>query len=125
MIEEGKRKKLALYDTNGQGGVDDLKTTVYGGNTVYWSLDNLSGIKEVKSVYAKDESKLEFVIKPKEQRPDKEIKFNPKRKTFSKGFKWAIPAGVKGTVKYGIKFIDYTGEEIDIDPELDIPPPPD
>ena len=121
MIEEGQLKKLALYDTNGQGGIDDLKTTVYAGNTVYWSLDNLSGIKEVKSVYAKDESKLKFKIDPGQG--DSDIKFNPKHKIFSKGFKWKIPKGTEGVVKYGIKFIDYTGEEIDIDPEIIMPPP--
>ncbi len=112
MIEEGETKKLALYDTNGQGGIDDLTTTVYAENTVYWSLDNMSGIKEINSVYAKDKSK-------------QKINFNPKRKTYSKGFKWKIPKGTQGDVKYGIKFIDHSGEEIDIDPVIVVPPPPD
>ena len=68
--------------------------------------------EDIKEIYPKDKSILRF-------------KFDPKRRVLSKGYKWHIPKGIQGEVKYGIKFIDNSGEEIDVDPLIVVPPPPD
>jgi hypothetical protein len=114
-IKHDGKPSLALYDSEGNGGIDHLKTVAKQGSTVYWLLDCKSNIKDVLDVYAKDkEAGWEL------------IRNEPKKNVICRGFKVHIPKDAPaGTIDYGIIVKLCNGEEFPVDPMLVIPPPPD
>jgi hypothetical protein len=109
-IKQGKVNSLAMFDSNGQGGINDLTTDAYPGDTVIWKLDCCSGIKSITKIY------------PKENDPGA-FKVNATPQTLCKGFKFQLEKGVKGTANYCIKCILCENTEMIIDPYIRVPPP--
>ncbi len=111
IIEQDKEKKLSLYDTHRNGGINDLVTYVVRGGTVYWLPDCNSNIKEIVSIFPK---KNDWKL----------LKTKPRKLKFCKGIKVKIPFDAPaGDEAYGIECISTTGDKIVIDPVLKIPPP--
>ena len=111
-IEQDGQQRLSLFDTNRDGGFDDLVTEVEGGTTIIWALDKDSGISAVNSVESKN-PKGDF------------IDFNPKKRIFCKGFKFCVPRVKEaGEIKYDIKYTPSGSKELlSIDPTIKIKPP--
>lgn len=109
-ISQDKEQKLSLFDSNGAAGIDDLVTIVNGGDLVIWEPDCISGIKEIIKIYPKKGEGSIFRYEPKKT---------------DKGFVLEIPEDAKGEEAYGINYLTDEGKEINVDPYLKIPPPPD
>ncbi len=108
-ISSDKEHKLSLFDSNGNGGINELETVVFAGDEVVWKTDYKSGIKEITKIYSKEGKKNVFK------------KITKKNK---KGFSLKIPKDAKGKEAYGIDYLTKDGKEIKIDPVLKIKPPP-
>jgi hypothetical protein len=112
VIEQHKVKKFSLYDSHGNGGIDELVTEVVRGGTVYWLPDCNSNIKEIVSIFPKKNDWELLTTRPTKLR-------------FCKGIKIKIPIDAPtGEEAYGIKCITTKGDTLIIDPMLRIPPPP-
>ncbi|MFW5657437.1 MAG: hypothetical protein ACOC31_00915 [Bacteroidota bacterium] len=109
-ILQDKKSKVALFDTNRGGGIDDLVTEVVAGSTVIWKPDYRSGIKEITRVYAK-EGKGDFFGE------------FPRKMVLGRGVALKTPDDVKGEVVYGIDYIACDGRKLSVDPILKMIPP--
>ena len=109
-IKQGDANRLALFDSNRCGDINDLTTNVYPGDTVIWKLDCCSGIKSITNIY------------PKKIPGDFKVIAKPQR--LCKGFKFQIEEGAKGTANYCIDFILCDKTEVTIDPYIRVLPPP-
>jgi hypothetical protein len=110
-IEQNKKKRLSLYDSEGNGGIDELVTEVVRGGTVYWVPDCNSNIKKIVRIFPKEKNWKLFDAKPTNLK-------------FGNGIKLRIPKDAPtGEEAYGIEYITKNGEKMVIDPWLKIPPP--
>ena len=110
-IVKDKENYLALYDSNGNVGINDLTTDVLPGATIIWKLDCNSGIKSITKIYSKAEEHPIF-------------KSQPVNRLLCKGFKLQLEEGVEGKEKYNIECILYDNSPLIIDPYIRVPPPP-
>ena len=106
--QEGKRH-LALFDSNGEGGIDELTTTVERGDQVIWELDSESGIKHIEDIYSKTGKGNVFKTKPKKE-------------DSGKAFKMKIEKEAEGEEAYGIRYVLNDGSKMDDDPRIRIFP---
>jgi len=109
IVNDG-RNRLALFDSNRNGDIDDLITGVNAGDTIIWKLDCCSGIKSITKIYPKEKDPGAFEV-------------NAKPQMFCKGFKFQIEKGVEGTANYCIKCVLCENTEVIIDPYIRVPPP--
>ena len=106
------KEGLALFDSNRNGGINELITDVNPGDTVVWKLDSHSGIREIIEISSADKNHPIF-------------KSNPRKSLDRKEFRLKIENGLKsGIEKYDIKCILWDNSKLKIDPFLRIPPPP-
>ena len=110
-IKQGDAKCLALFDSKRQGGVNDLITDVYVGDTVIWKLDYCSGIKSISKIFSKEVKHPVF-------------KTQPSKRWLCTGFKLPIEKGAEGEEKYTIECILCDKTELIIDPYIRVLPPP-
>jgi len=103
-----------LFDSNRDGDINELTTTVKAGDTIIWKLDCCSGIKNITRIYSKEEKHTIFINQPK-------------KRLVCKGFKLhlEIPEDKEERIeKYAIECILCNGNELKIDPMIRVPPPP-
>lgn len=103
-------KKLAMFDSNRFGDIDNLTTYANPGDKVKWKLDCCSGIKSVTKIYSKDGKGSIF-------------KNDPKKLLFCAGFELQIPKNANGEEAYTIEYILHDDTKMKIDPYIRIPPP--
>jgi hypothetical protein len=109
----GKENCLAMRDSNGNTGINDLETVVDGGSKVFWELEPQSGIKGITKIWVKDA-----------QPNGKVFKNEPKKIFLKKGFQVdVVNSDVELIEKYNIKYIMDDGTDMIIDPFIKIPPP--
>jgi hypothetical protein len=106
-IEQGDRFRLAMFDTNRNGAIDDLITVVHPGDTVVWKLDQKSGIKAIKQISAKTAKGTIFSKQPV-------------KKFFCRHFVLHIPKDARGEEAYLIEYILYNGKSMTLDPYIRI-----
>jgi hypothetical protein len=114
VIQE-EESHLAMFDSNGNGAVDTLKTDVSPGDVVIWKSDCYSGIRSITRIY------------PQESKGGEIFQSDPKKRFLCKGYKLHIPKDVKSNTeeKYLIEYIPCNSEKpVIIDPFLRVPPPP-
>jgi hypothetical protein len=110
VIQNGE-KRLALFDTNRNGDINNLTTDVYAGDMVIWKLDCFSGIKSITKIYSKKGERNVF-------------KTDPRKLLFCKAFKLQLAKDVKGTEAYTIEYMLCNKTKVIIDPFIKIQPPP-
>ena len=109
-VEQKERKRLALFDSNRNGDIDNLTTEVEAGAAIIWKLDCLSGIKSITRIYSKTGKRNVF-------------KSDPRKLPFSKGFKLQLSKDAEGEEAYAIEYILCDETRVTIDPVIRIPPP--
>jgi hypothetical protein len=109
-VEQNEKNKLALFDSNRNGGIDDLTTEVPAGAIIIWQLDYLSGIKSITRVYSKKGNGNVF-------------KTEPKKRLLCKGFTLQLSKDASGEEAYAIDYILCDGRKVTIDPYIRIIPP--
>ena len=110
-IKQGDTNRLALFDSNRCGDIDDLITDAYPGDTIIWKLDCCSGIKSITKIYPKEKNPGAFEV-------------NAKPQMLCKGFKFQLEKGVEGTANYCIDCILCDNTIVNIDPYIRVLPPP-
>lgn len=110
-VLQEKEEKLSLFDSNGDGGINELVTIVSAGDLVIWKPDCRNGIKEITRIYSKTGEGNIFHCEPK-------------KSLFGK-FKLRIPRDAKGEEAYGIDYVSCEGKKIKVDPVLKVKPPPE
>jgi hypothetical protein len=111
--KEDKKKRLAMFDSNGNGDIDNLITDVPAGAVIIWKLDRCSGIKSITKIYSKKGLRNIF-------------KEDPRKQLLCKGFKLRLSKDVKAGDKeaYNIEYVLSDDTKVIIDPYIRIPPPP-
>jgi hypothetical protein len=109
-VEQKERKRLAMFDSNRNGDIDNLITVVEAGATIIWKLDCLSGIKSITKIYSKTGKGNVF-------------KNDPRKLPFSKGFRLQLTKDAEGEEAYAIEYILCDETKVTIDPVIRIPPP--
>jgi hypothetical protein len=113
-IEQNGVKCLALFDSNGHGDINNLKTEVPSRSKIIWKPDCLSGIKSIIEISLNEGKGVVF-------------EEGPKKQFLCKGFHLQLSEFTKRTttleIKYSIKCIPCDGPELIIDPCIRIPPP--
>jgi hypothetical protein len=110
-IVKDKINYLALFDSNGHVGINDLITDALPGATIIWKLDRCSGIKSITRIYSKAEKHPVF-------------KSEPEKRSLCRGFKLQLEKEVEGEEKYTIECILCDNTPLKIDPVIRVPPPP-
>jgi hypothetical protein len=110
-IGQKENKRLSLFDSNGNGDIDDLITEVESGAAIIWKLDGLSGIKSITKIYSKSGKRNIF-------------KTDPRKQLFSKAFKLQLSKDAEGEEAYTIEYVLSDDTKVIIDPVIRIPPPP-
>lgn len=106
-------KRLALFDSNRRGDINELETGVNRLDTIIWVLDCCSGIKSITSIYSSGNGPV--------------FKSQPKKRFLCKGFilKLNLPEEEKvRREKYTIECILCDNETLIVDPYIRVPPPP-
>jgi hypothetical protein len=109
-IEQDGKKRLAMFDSNRNSGIDNLTTIVPRGATVIWTMDCNSGIKTISKIYSKSGKRNVF-------------KMDPRKRFLCKGLFLNISREAEGEEAYGIDYILCDGTPHSIDPTIKIPPP--
>ena len=78
---------LALFDSNRNAAINELKTVVKEGDTILWKLDRCSGIKSINRIYSN------LHVHPV-------FKSEPRKQLLCKGFKLQIEKEIVGTAEY-------------------------
>jgi len=110
--QEGKKKRLAMFDSNGNGDIDNLITDVPAGAMIIWKPDRFSGIKSITRIYSKEDIHPIF-------------KKDPRKRVLCKGFELKVPENAEqdDKEKYTIECLLEDNSELIIDPYVRIPPP--
>ena len=108
ILKDGENR-LALFDSNRNGDINDLTTEVQAGATIIWKLDCCSGIKSITRIYSKEKVHTIF-------------KSDPVKRLLCKGFKLKLEKGAGGKEKYTIECILCNNTELIIDPYIRVPP---
>jgi len=115
-IATAKDNYLALFDSNGNVGINNLFTDALPGATIIWKLDRCSRIKSVTGIYSsKGQDKDHY---------RKVFKSDPRKRLFCKGFKLQLEKEAEGEEKYTIECILCDNTPLKIDPYIRVPPPP-
>ena len=110
-VEQEGKKRLAMYDSNGKGDIDNLTTEVESGSAIIWKLDSFNGIKSITKIYSKTGKRNVF-------------KTDPKKQLFFKGFTLQLSKDAEGEEAYAIEYILCDDTKVTIDPVIRVPPPP-
>ena len=103
---------LAMFDSNRNGDIDNLKTEVPAGYAVIWKLDCLSGIRSITKIYSKKGKRNVF-------------KTDPRKQLLCKGFKLQLTDVKAGEEEaYAIEYILCDDTKLTIDPMIRVVPPP-
>jgi hypothetical protein len=109
-LEQGHKNRLAMFDTNRNGDIDNLTTVVPRGENVFWKLDRCSGIKSITKIYSKNKERKVF-------------KSDPTKLLLCKGFKFNTSESELETEAYTIEYILSDETKVVIDPYIRIVPP--
>ena len=109
-VEQEGKKRLAMYDSNGKGDIDNLTTEVESGSAITWKLDSFSGINSITKIYSKTGKRNVF-------------KTDPKKQLFFKGFTLQLSKDAEGEEAYAIEYILIDDTKVTIDPVIRVPPP--
>lgn len=110
-VEQEGKKRLAMFDSNRNGDIDNLITEVESGARIFWKLDCLSGIRSITKIFSKSGKRNIF-------------KTDPRKLRFSKGFMLQLTKDAEGEEAYAIEYILCDDTKVTIDPVIRIPPPP-
>lgn len=112
-LGRGMENCLQMRDSNGNVGVNNLKTEVSSGSKVSWVLEKESGIRSITRIWVTE-------TKPN----GKVFKKEPKKTTITRVFQGdLVDTDIELEDKYFIKYILNDGTEMIIDPFIRIPPP--
>jgi hypothetical protein len=111
-IAQNGEKRLAMFDSNRDGDINNLITDVPAGEKVVWKLDCCSGIKSIFRIYSKEGKGNIF-------------KNDVKKLLLCKGFELQVPENLSvGDIEaYTIEYILHDDTKMIIDPYIRIPPP--
>ena len=111
-IVQNGENRLALFDTNRSGDINNLTTDVHAGDIVIWKPDSCSGIKSITKIYSKKGERNVFIT-------------DPIKRWICKGFKFQVPKSAKINEKeaYTIECILIDDSKLIIDPYIKIIPP--
>ncbi len=109
-VEQEGKKRLAMFDSNGNGDIDNLTTEVEAGATVIWKLDSFSGIRSITRIYSKTGKRNVF-------------KNDPAKRLVWKGFMLQLSKDAEGEEAYNIDYILCDDTKATIDPYIRVPPP--
>jgi hypothetical protein len=112
-IVNGGKHRLAMFDSNRNGDIDELITVAEPGAKIIWKLDCLSGIKSIKTIYSKTIDGEHQIFKT-----------NPKKLLLSRGFSLQLLEGAIGEEAYAIDYILCDDSKWTTDPVIRVPPPP-
>lgn len=107
--------KLALFDSNRCGDINDLETGVNRLDTIIWGLDCCSGIKSITSIHSSSDNEHPV------------FKSEPKKRFLCKGFELKLNLPEDKEVrreKYTIECILCDNTPLIVDPYIRVPPPP-
>ena len=109
-IVQNGENRLALFDTNRNGDINNLTTDVHAGDIVIWKPDSCSGIKSITKIYSKKGDRNVFIT-------------DPIKRWLCKGFKFQVPKSAKDKEAYTIEYILSNETKVIIDPYIRIVPP--
>jgi len=109
-IEQDGKKRLAIFDSNRNAGIDDITTLVPLGATVIWTTDCCSNIKSITKIYSKKGKRNVF-------------KTDPRKRFLCKGLILNTSREAEGEEAYGIDYILCDGTSHSVDPVIKIIPP--
>jgi hypothetical protein len=109
-VEQEGRKRLAMFDSNRNGDIDNLVTEVESGAAIIWKLDCVSGIRSITKIYSKTGKRNVF-------------KTDPVKLRFSNAFKLQLTKDAEGEEAYAIEYILCDDTKVTIDPVIRVPPP--
>ncbi len=109
-IEQDGKKRLSLFDSNRNCGIDDLITEVSQGTKIIWALDCCSGIKSIAKIYSKTGKRNVFCV-------------DPSKAILSKNMRIKLGSDVEGEEAYGIDYVLTDGTKLSVDPVIRIKPP--
>jgi hypothetical protein len=111
-LGKGNVNCLAMRDSNGNEGTNNLVTAVSGGSKVMWDLEKDSGIKCISRIWS-------------ETTKSKVFKNEPKKILFKAGFQVdLVDFETELEEKYNIEYILKDETKVIIDPYIRILPPP-
>ncbi|NBC83510.1 MAG: hypothetical protein GVY19_09020 [Bacteroidetes bacterium] len=110
-VNNDNEKRLALFDTERNGAIDELVTYANPGDLIIWKLDNCSNIKTIDSIFPKLKDGKIF------------RGGNPKKGNRGKTWKYRIPKDAEGDEAYGIGYTIGDGTSHIVDPQIRIKPP--
>jgi hypothetical protein len=118
-VSKDKKKNLAMFDTKGNGDINNLETVADPGSMIIWKLDQNSGIKKLNKISSREKKSRIFKNKPI-IKSDGEIVLQ-----LPPDLDEAIEAYI---IEYVIEVTNDKGEKQDVtmvlDPYIRIEPPP-
>jgi len=109
-IEVKGKNRLAMFDSNRNGDIDNLTTDVPPGATIIWTLDCLSGIQSITGIKSKTGKGNIFSS-------------DPRKRLLCKGFTLRLSKDAKGEEAYTVEYILCDDTKVTIDPVIRIEPP--
>lgn len=110
-VNNDNEKRLALFDTERNGAINDLTTIAHPGDVIIWKLDKCSGIKNITNIFPKEKEGKVFRGE------------NPERGFLGKRWKYRIPKDAEGDEAYGIEYTICDGTRLVVDPHIKVKPP--
>jgi hypothetical protein len=109
-IVQNGENRLAMFDTNHNGDINNLTTEVPPRAKIIWKLDCFSGIEGITKIHSKNGERNVF-------------KSDPIKRWLCKGFKLQLSESAKGTEAYTIEYILKDETKVIVDPYIRISPP--
>ncbi len=112
-LGNGMENCLAMRDSNGNTGINDLRTVVQSGSKVNWVLEKDSGIRSISRIWVTETLPGGKVFKKE-----------PKKTLLTNIFQVdLVDSEIKLEDKYYIRYLLDNGKEVIIDPYIRIEPP--
>jgi hypothetical protein len=109
-IVADEQNQLMMFDSNRNGAINNLATTVLAGSTIVWKLDRKNGIKRIERIYSKTGKGPVFMTEPH-------------RTWICKSFVLKTSRDAEGEEAYSIDLILCNNSRLTIDPIIIIKHP--
>jgi hypothetical protein len=104
------QSQLMMFDSNRNGSINNLATTVLAGSTIVWKLDRKNGIKRIERIYSKTGNGTIF-------------RTEPHRFWIFKSFRLKTSRDAEGEEAYNIDLVLCNNSRLTIDPIIIIKHP--
>jgi len=111
-VIKDKRECLAMFDSNGNGDINNLETEVHAGEKINWLLDGNSRIKKIVKIWSREENSKLFKV---------ELTGGPQKDQFELQISESAEPGLEA---YNIECLLGDDSNLVIDPYIRILPPP-